>query len=69
MPGVAALLPALLAPLGVLFDTFVVRTRLVPALAVDVGPRLWWPSGLARQHVAPTTDAGSAVPAEPSRVG
>jgi hypothetical protein len=33
------LLRALLAPLGVLLDTFVVRTLLVPALAVDVGPR------------------------------
>jgi RND superfamily putative drug exporter len=32
-------LRALLAPLGVLLDTFVVRTLLVPALAVDVGPR------------------------------
>ncbi|MFE3983265.1 MMPL family transporter [Nocardia tengchongensis] len=28
---------------GVLLDTFVVRTVLMPALAVDLGDRLWWP--------------------------
>jgi RND superfamily putative drug exporter len=32
--------------LGIVLDTFVVRTLLVPALALDVGPRLWWPSRL-----------------------
>ena len=29
---------------GVLLDTFVVRSVLVPALVLDVGPRIWWPS-------------------------
>jgi RND superfamily putative drug exporter len=33
---------------GVLLDTFVVRTVLVPALAYDVGPNIWWPSTLAK---------------------
>jgi RND superfamily putative drug exporter len=33
---------------GVLLDTFVVRSVLVPALVLDVGPRVWWPSSLAR---------------------
>jgi putative drug exporter of the RND superfamily len=28
---------------GVLLDTLVVRSLLVPALAADIGPRLWWP--------------------------
>jgi RND superfamily putative drug exporter len=33
---------------GVLLDTFVVRSILVPALVFDIGPRVWWPSTLAR---------------------
>ena len=34
---------------GVLLDTFVVRSVLVGALNLDVGRRLWWPSGLSRR--------------------
>jgi putative drug exporter of the RND superfamily len=34
---------------GVLLDTIVVRSLLVPALVYDVGQRVWWPSGLARR--------------------
>lgn len=33
---------------GVLLDTFLVRTVLVPALSIDLGARLWWPSWLWR---------------------
>jgi RND superfamily putative drug exporter len=35
--------------LGVLLDTFVVRSVLVTALFLDVGPKVWWPSRLARE--------------------
>ena len=31
---------------GVLLDTFVVRSVIVPALVIDVGRRVWWPSRL-----------------------
>lgn len=31
---------------GVLLDTLIVRTILVPALVHDIGPRVWWPSKL-----------------------
>lgn len=33
---------------GVLFDTFVVRTILFPAIALDVGWRIWWPGRQAK---------------------
>ena len=33
---------------GVLLDTFVVRSILVPALVFDIGPRIWWPSRQGR---------------------
>jgi putative drug exporter of the RND superfamily len=33
---------------GVLLDTFLVRSVLVPALVLRLGDRIWWPSRLAR---------------------
>ncbi|MFD0787794.1 MMPL family transporter, partial [Micromonospora azadirachtae] len=35
--------------LGVLLDTLLVRTLLVPAIVLLLGRRFWWPSALARQ--------------------
>jgi RND superfamily putative drug exporter len=32
---------------GVLLDTFIVRSVLVPAMTFELGPRIWWPSSLA----------------------
>jgi RND superfamily putative drug exporter len=32
--------------LGILLDTFVVRTVLIPALFTVIGPRIWWPGEL-----------------------
>jgi RND superfamily putative drug exporter len=34
---------------GVLLDTFVVRSILVPAVTIDLDERIWWPSALARR--------------------
>ncbi|GGP64833.1 MMPL family transporter [Saccharothrix coeruleofusca] len=39
---------AFIVAFGVLLDTLVVRSLLVPALAVDLGRRIWWPSKLMR---------------------
>lgn len=39
---------AFIVAFGVLLDTFVVRSLLVPALAHDIGRRIWWPSRLWR---------------------
>jgi putative drug exporter of the RND superfamily len=32
---------------GVLLDTILVRSIVVPALSHDIGRRIWWPSKLA----------------------
>jgi RND superfamily putative drug exporter len=34
---------------GVLLDTFLVRSVLVPALVLRLGPKVWWPSKLAKE--------------------
>ncbi len=50
---------------GVLLDTFVVRSLLVPALAVDLGRLTWWPSRLSapvdRSPQAPSLDEAPSV--------
>ncbi|MGW6271326.1 MMPL family transporter [Streptomyces sp. NPDC055060] len=40
--------------LGVLLDTFVVRSVLVTALFLDVGPKVWWPHPLSKDPAART---------------
>lgn len=54
---------AFIVALGVLVDTFVVRSLLVPGLVHDLGPRTWWPSALARR---PEHGAHTAAPAGPA---
>ncbi|MEW2614978.1 MMPL family transporter [Streptomyces sp. NPDC047880] len=53
--------------LGVLIDTFIVRSVLVTALFLDVGPKVWWPHRLARHDGGPPDRA--AVGAGVSRSG
>jgi RND superfamily putative drug exporter len=59
LPAVTALQIGLIVALGVLLDTAVVRTLLIPALAVDLGARVWWPSRIAylARESRPTRDA------------
>ncbi|MFE5759285.1 MMPL family transporter [Streptomyces massasporeus] len=53
--------------LGVLIDTFIVRSVLVTSLFLDVGPKVWWPHPLAR-HDGGAPDR-AAVGAGVSRSG
>ncbi len=41
---------AFLVAFGVLIDTLIVRTLLVPALTLDIGRKIWWPSALAKKE-------------------
>jgi RND superfamily putative drug exporter len=55
--------------LGVLLDTFVVRSVLVTSLFLDVGARVWWPHRLARDSAALEAGESSretSVPVETS---
>ncbi len=52
---------------GVLLDTLIVRSVLVTALNLDIGPRMWWPSRLARRPDPAAHPAGAhAASAAPS---
>jgi RND superfamily putative drug exporter len=42
-----------LVAVGVLIDTLVVRSVLVPALVSDIGERVWWPGRLSRREDPP----------------
>ena len=50
---------------GVLLDTIVVRSVLVTALNLDLGPWVWWPSKLARN---PAPEAENLRPGHPTAV-
>jgi RND superfamily putative drug exporter len=50
---------------GVLLDTFLVRSVLVPAIVFRIGPKIWWPSRLAHEDV----DAGAGGRREAAAAG
>ncbi|MCQ9133159.1 MMPL family transporter [Streptomyces hilarionis] len=51
--------------LGVLLDTFIVRSVLVTSLFLDIGPKIWWPHRSARE----TPATGPKEPAQPVASG
>lgn len=53
---------AFIVAFGVLLDTLVVRSLLVPALVIDIGPRAWWPSVLAGRSAPVRQPAGADAP-------
>ncbi|MFI5060579.1 MAG: MMPL family transporter, partial [Actinomycetales bacterium] len=42
---------AFIVAFGVLLDTVVVRSLLVPAVSYDIGKAIWWPSRLSRRNL------------------
>ena len=52
---------AFIVAFGVLLDTFLVRTLLVPALSYDIGRAIWWPSKLS--HGIHQSDRPASEPA------
>ena len=46
--------------IGVLIDTLIVRSLLVPALSYEIGGRIWWPSRLMRQPDASVEEQRAA---------
>ncbi|MFE5703877.1 MMPL family transporter [Rhodococcus koreensis] len=57
---------AFIVAFGVLLDALLVRSLLVPALTVDIGQKIWWPSTLAS---APEPDENVQRHAEWARLG
>jgi RND superfamily putative drug exporter len=55
---------AFIVAFGVLLDTLVVRSLLVPAFAVDIGRWTWWPSRLWRREGESEPDAEPVPPGE-----
>ena len=52
---------AFLVAFGVLLDTLVVRSLLLPGLVHDLGDRVWWPSALSRRGPALARMGGTGV--------
>ena len=57
LPVDVLLMLGFVVAVGVLVDTFIVRSMLVPAIITVVGDKSWWPSALART-AAPAEDRG-----------
>jgi len=61
LPLVALTQVGLTVALGVLLDTFVVRSVLVPALTFELGERTWWPFRLRPGRREPQVAAGETA--------
>ncbi|MFF3109949.1 MMPL family transporter [Kitasatospora sp. NPDC057904] len=68
LPSVGMLQLGVLVAVGVLLDTLVVRTLLVPALALDIGPRLWWPGRPGPARIPGPRNTAAASTPEPDGV-
>lgn len=60
LPVVMAIQIGLIVSIGVLLDAIIVRTLLIPTLAADFGPRMWWPGHPARHLAEPPISRDTA---------
>ena len=65
LPLVTMAQMGVLVGVGVLLDTFLVRTVMVPALALDLGRWTWWPGALFRHETRRAAATGAAEAALP----
>ncbi|MEJ7900886.1 MAG: MMPL family transporter, partial [Thermomicrobiales bacterium] len=56
LPLVALAQVGFLVSFGVLLDALLVRSILVPAITLDLGKRIWWPSQLSKKDGTPTSE-------------
>jgi len=47
--------------LGILLDTFVVRTVVIPAVFTVIGPRIWWPARVDNTRSSPSRAAVTVI--------
>jgi RND superfamily putative drug exporter len=69
LPLVALTQIGITVAFGVLLDTFVVRSILVPALTFELEERVWWPSALARRRRETAARSRVTEAAEPAVQG
>jgi RND superfamily putative drug exporter len=66
LPFVPLIEIGIVVAFGVLLDTLVVRSILVPALTLDIGRRIWWPSRLASKPDPDPPAGGPPADARPA---
>lgn len=59
---------AFIVAFGVLIDTLIVRTLLIPGVVLDIGPKVWWPfTKRTEPHLGDQGRPHADASAEPER--
>ncbi|MFR9778788.1 MMPL family transporter [Micromonospora sp. MS34] len=61
LPLVPSVQMGVIVAVGILLDTLLVRSLLIPALTLDLGARTWWPGRLSRRAPRSTTPTAPAL--------